>query len=134
MIDNEPSPIAIVMRYRPFQGRKMFHHATGGDNRCFNQLWGKSSLLLLLLSFMIGSDLLSGFFFLSGAFGGNECNTRVARPFVLSRTDILFLKYDSSIFRQASYPVHGRAKPVLHRPNSTEPNLFHHGETTYRVG
>ena len=30
--------------------------------------------------------------------------------------------------------VPGRAKPVLHGPNSTEPNLFHHGETTYRVG
>ena len=32
------------------------------------------------------------------------------------------------------YLVQGRAKPVLHGPNSTEPNLFHHGETTYRVG
>ena len=30
--------------------------------------------------------------------------------------------------------VHGRAKPVLRGPNSTEPNLFHHGETTHRVG
>ena len=28
----------------------------------------------------------------------------------------------------------GSAKPVLLRPNSTESNLFHHGETTYRVG
>ena len=32
------------------------------------------------------------------------------------------------------YVVHGRAKPVLHGPNSTDSNLFHHGETTYRVG
>ena len=33
-------------------------------------------------------------------------------------------------------PVCGfrRARPVLHGTNSTEPNLFHHGETTYRVG
>ena len=32
------------------------------------------------------------------------------------------------------YVVHGKAKPVLRGPNITEPNLFHHGETTYRVG
>ena len=32
------------------------------------------------------------------------------------------------------YVVHKRAKPVLQGPNSTDPNLFHHGETTYRVG
>ena len=32
------------------------------------------------------------------------------------------------------YVVHGRAKPVLPGPNSTETNPFHHGETTYRVG
>ena len=32
------------------------------------------------------------------------------------------------------YLVQGRAKPVLHGPNSTESNLFTHGETTYRVG
>ena len=32
------------------------------------------------------------------------------------------------------YVVHGRAKPVLHGPNSTESYLFRHGETTYRVG
>ena len=30
--------------------------------------------------------------------------------------------------------VHERAKPVLCGPNSTEPNLYHHGETTYSVG
>ena len=30
------------------------------------------------------------------------------------------------------YEVHGRAKPVLCGPNSTESNLFHHGDTTYR--
>ena len=28
----------------------------------------------------------------------------------------------------------GRAKPVLHGPNSTHSNLFHHGETTFRAG
>ena len=32
------------------------------------------------------------------------------------------------------YRVQGTAKPVLLRPNSTEPNLFHDGEPTYRVG
>ena len=32
------------------------------------------------------------------------------------------------------YVVLGRAKPVLRGPNSTEPNLFLGGETTYRVG
>ena len=32
------------------------------------------------------------------------------------------------------YVVHGRAKPVLLGPCSTEPSLFHHGETTYGVG
>ena len=33
------------------------------------------------------------------------------------------------------YVVHGRDKPVLcGPPNSIESNLFHHGETTYRVG
>ena len=32
------------------------------------------------------------------------------------------------------YVVQGRAKPVLHGPNSTEYNLFHHRKTTYRVG
>ena len=33
-------------------------------------------------------------------------------------------------------PVCGfrRARPVLHGTNSTESNLIHHGETTYRVG
>ena len=59
------------------------------------------------------------------------------------RPDILFLKHNSSIFRQSSNPVccswksqasSAWAKPVLHGPNSTESNLFHHGETTYRVG
>ena len=32
------------------------------------------------------------------------------------------------------YLFQGRGKPVLYGPNSTEPNLFRHGETTYRVG
>ena len=32
------------------------------------------------------------------------------------------------------YVVHGRAKAVIRGPNSTEPNLFYHGETTYKVG
>ena len=30
------------------------------------------------------------------------------------------------------YVDHGRAKPVLRGQNSTEPNLFHHRETTFR--
>ena len=55
---------------------------------------------------------------------------------LLFQPDILFLKHDSSIFRLSlnTYVVHGRAKPVLRGPNSTEPNLFHDGGTTYRVG
>ena len=48
------------------------------------------------------------------------------------QADILFLKQDSSIFRQSS--ISGRSKPVPRGPNSTKPNLFHHGETTYRIG
>ena len=58
------------------------------------------------------------------------------RVFDTRRADIRFLTHVSSIFRQSNNPVcvHGRAKPVLHGPNSTEPNLRHHGETTYRVG
>ena len=32
------------------------------------------------------------------------------------------------------YVVRGRSKPVIHGKNSTEPKLFHHGETTYTVG
>ena len=32
------------------------------------------------------------------------------------------------------YVVHGRAKPVLCGPTSTEPKMFHHGEATDRVG
>ena len=32
------------------------------------------------------------------------------------------------------YLVQGRAKPVLHGPNITEPNQLDHGETTYMVG
>ena len=74
------------------------------------------------------------------------------------RPDILFLKHACSILRQSVqfyidlyfclctvqcilsdshptlYVVHERSKPVIRGPNSTEPNLFHHGETTYRVG
>ena len=46
--------------------------------------------------------------------------------------DILFLKYDSSIYSD-SHPtlhvVHGRAKPVLHGPNMTVSK-----ETAYGVG
>ena len=53
----------------------------------------------------------------------------------LPGADILFLKHDSGILSGPTlYVVHGRAKPVLRGPNNTEPNLFHHGETTYRVG
>ena len=52
--------------------------------------------------------------------------------------DIFVLKHESSIFRSFIHPGpvcgFGSAKPVLHGTNSTEPNLFRHGETTYRVG
>ena len=45
------------------------------------------------------------------------------------RPDILFLKHACSIFRQSSMCMW-----AMEEPNSTEPNLFHQGETTYRVG
>ena len=48
-------------------------------------------------------------------------------------TDIIFksttVAYSDSL--STLYAVHGRAKPVHREPNSTEPNLFHHGETAY---
>ena len=47
--------------------------------------------------------------------------------------EILALKHESRILGQW-YLVQGRAKPVLCGPNSTESNLFHHWETTNRVG
>ena len=43
-------------------------------------------------------------------------------------------QHSSVLSPQTLYVVHGRARPVLRGPNSTEPNLFHHGETSYRVG
>ena len=50
--------------------------------------------------------------------------------------EFLALKHESRILGHSSNPVcgFGSAKPVLHGTNSTEPNLFHHGETTFRVG
>ena len=55
--------------------------------------------------------------------------------------EVLALKHNSRIGFSDSGPIldlahgsHGRAKPVINGPNSTESNLFHHGETTYRVG
>ena len=52
-----------------------------------------------------------------------------------SKAEVLALKHENRILGQWStlYLVQGRAKPVLHGPNSTESNLFHHGEATYRV-
>ena len=50
------------------------------------------------------------------------------------RSDILFLKHACSILSHpALCVVQGRAKPDPCGPNSTEPNMFHHGETTYGV-
>ena len=55
-----------------------------------------------------------------------------------AEADILFLKHGSSMAFSDSHPtlcvVHGRDKPVLRGPNSTQLNLFHQGETIYRVG
>ena len=48
-----------------------------------------------------------------------------------ARADILFLKHDSSIFRQSSNPVCGSWKS---QASSPEHNQFHHEETTNRVG
>ena len=54
---------------------------------------------------------------------------------VLGR-EVLALRHERRILGQWSNLVSGsrKSKPVLHGPNSTESNLFHHGETTYRVG
>ena len=56
--------------------------------------------------------------------------------FSLLATEVLALKHKSMILGQWSNPVSGwrTAKPVLHWPNSTDPTLFCHGETTYRAG
>ena len=50
--------------------------------------------------------------------------------------EVLALKHESRILGQWSNPVCGlrNTKPVLHGPNSTDSNLFYHGETTCRVG
>ena len=47
---------------------------------------------------------------------------------------LLSMAVEYSDSHPTMYAVHGRAEPVLCGQNSTEPNLFHHGETTYRVG
>ena len=50
-------------------------------------------------------------------------------------SDIIFLKHDSSIIRQPSNTMSFMVEPsVLRGQSSIEPNLFHHEETTYRVG
>ena len=50
--------------------------------------------------------------------------------------EVLVLKHKSRFLGKCPtlYLVKGRAKPVLCGLNSTEPNLIHDGETTYRVG
>ena len=48
----------------------------------------------------------------------------------IQRTDFFFLKHDSSIFRQSSNSVCGSWMCQA----NTEPNIFHDGETIYRVG
>ena len=55
---------------------------------------------------------------------------------IMIKAGIFSLKHECTIFRSFINPVcsFGSAKPVLHGTNSTEPNLFHHEETTYRVG
>ena len=81
----------------------------------------------------------------------NECiENRIKRQLskrsaqvVLSKPDVMVadvhaLKHESWILWQWSNPalylIQERALPVLHGPNSTESNLFHHGETRYRFG
>ena len=53
-----------------------------------------------------------------------------------SPAEVIALRHERRILGHWStlYLVQGRAKPVLHGTNSTESNLFHHGETAYRVG
>ena len=55
-------------------------------------------------------------------------------PHPLQRSLLLSKRVGISDSGTTLYVGHGRAKTVLHGPNSTETNLFHHGETTYRVG
>ena len=60
---------------------------------------------------------------------------RFAREVIDDQTS--FLKSMPAAFSD-SHPtlnvILGRAKPVLHGPNSTHSKLFHHGETTFRAG
>ena len=66
----------------------------------------------------VGSDVSSaGLVFYSGLGG---IVVAIVGSLADRQEDILFLKHPTL------YVVHGRAKPVLHGPNSTEPNLFHH--------
>ena len=48
--------------------------------------------------------------------------------------DIFFLKHDSSTFRQSSNHICGSWKSQASSPLAKQYNLFHHGETTHRVG
>ena len=55
---------------------------------------------------------------------------------LLCPSEILALKHARVGFSDSGltlYLVQGRANPVLYWPNSTESNLFHHGESTYMV-
>ena len=51
-----------------------------------------------------------------------------AKVHLKTRSDILFLKHDSNIFRLSSNPVCGswKSQDSPRGPNSTEHNLFHH--------
>ena len=56
--------------------------------------------------------------------------------FVVSVTKAKYYEHSSKIFSQSSNLVCGswQRQASFLGPNSTEPNLFNHGKTTYRVG
>ena len=59
-----------------------------------------------------------------------QCPPLVVDLVVILESDILFLKHDSKILRHSSNPAcDSRKIQVLREPNSTEPNLLHHGQS-----
>ena len=61
------------------------------------------------------------------------CKTTDAAPATNQTSFFKSISVEYSHSHPTLYVVHGRAKAVLSGPNSTEPNLFHYRETTYRL-
>ena len=66
----------------------------------------------------------------------HRTDPNLARGSGRGEAEVLALKDESRILGQWSNPVSGSRKSQASSPwpNSTESNLFHHGETTHRVG